>query len=94
MSEAPPQGPDQGMPDLFQRVAALMIKDPKWILIMAGMGLREALEKSGKYESKPHRSNQEIQAGGGDVGIPGQTGMPMPDQLVQQMGAPPIPGGM
>lgn len=83
-------GAASGQPDLFQRVAQLMISDPKWILIMSGMGLREALEKSGKYESKPHRSSEELAAAGVPVGNPGQTGMTSPGQMVKQM-QPPMP---
>lgn len=80
------------MPDLFQRVAMLMQQDPQWILIMAGLGLAQALEKSGKYESKPHRSNQELAANGQPVPNQGQTGMQTPDQMIQ--GAmPSIPQG-
>ena len=82
------------MPDLFQRVAMLMQQDPQWILIMAGLGLSQALEKSGKYESKPHRSNQEISATGQPVPNQGQTGMQTPDQMMQGS-MPSIPqGGM
>ena len=92
-------GPN-GEPDLFQRVA-MMILDPKTkqinpalVLIFAGMGLREALEKSGKYVSKPHRSNEELASRGMDVGTPGQTGMPSPAQLTPSMpiSPPKMPG--
>ena len=79
-----------GMPDLFQRVAMLMIQDPQWVYIMAGLGLGQALEKSGKYESKPHRSNEELAAGGMNVGNQGQAGFTSPEQMVRQL-PPPMP---
>lgn len=78
-------------PDLFQRVASLMTQNPMWVLLFAGMGMREALEKTGKYKSNPHRSNQENQAAGYDVGTPGQTGMPNEDQLAKQAMPPGMP---
>lgn len=77
--------------DLLQRVVRLVMDPesrqlkPEWILILAGMGLREALEKSGKYREKPHRSNEELARLGYDVGIPGQTGLASPDQLRRQV---------
>lgn len=83
-------GSAEERPDLFQRVAMLITQNPLWIAIFAGMGLREALEKSGRYESKPHRSNDELQQRGYEVGMPGQTGMQMPP-MVQR---PPMPGGI
>lgn len=96
--------PGMGQPpqeqDLFERVIKLLM-DPQTkqlnvagVLLMAGMGLREALEKSGKYGvSKPHRSNEELATSGYNVGIPGQTGQPSPEQLSRQA-APPSPPGM
>lgn len=85
--------------DLFQRVTQLIMDpstkqmNPQMLLLFAGMGLREALEKSGKFVSKPHRSNQELQGMGIDTGMPGQTGMPNPQQLAQKAEAPSM-GGM
>lgn len=60
--------------DLFQRVASMATNNPMWVLLFAGMGLREALEKSGKYESKPHRSNEELSQGGHAPGPGGPGG--------------------
>src|SRR5712671_1076289 len=75
-----PGGPQEEMGkdglDLFSRVAMLMIHDPRWIQIMAGLGMGRALEKVGKFASPPHRSNEELSAEGIPTGNPGQTGMP------------------
>lgn len=84
--------------DLFQKVASLLI-DPQTkqlnhalVLLFAGMGLREALEKSGKFTSKPHRSNEELMQSGYDVGIPGQTGLASPQDMVRNTQPPGVPG--
>lgn len=100
MQTAPPFDPSalaqlgsqeaQLQPDLFQRVAILLMQDPRWVYIMAGLGLSEALEKSGKYESKPHRSNQELASRGMDVGNVGQTGFTPPQEMIRQL-SPPLP---
>ena len=86
--------------DLFQRVSLLLMDpqtkqlNPAAVLLFAGMGLREALEKSGKFVSKPHRSNEELAEQGVPVGNPGQAGMPSPQQMVQQLRPPSVPGAM
>ena len=86
--------------DLFQRVSLLLMDpqtkqlNPAAVLLFAGMGLREALEKSGKFVSKPHRSNDELSQQGVPVGMPGQTGMPSPDKMVRQLRPPSVPGAM
>ena len=91
---------DLSGPDLFQRVSLLLMDpqtkqlNPAAVLLFAGMGLREALEKSGKYTSKPHRSNEELSQQGVPVGMPGQTGMPSPDQMVRQLRPPSVSGAM
>jgi len=96
-----PQDPNAGQApelDLFQKVAALLV-DPQTkqlndalVLIFAGMGLREALEKSGKFTSKPHRSNEELAQSGYDVGIPGQTGLASPQDMVRNLRPPAVAG--
>ena len=70
--------------DLFQRVAKLLTDNPMWIMLFAGMGLKEALEKSGKYKSQPHRSNMDLASQGYDVKSAGQVGMPAPGELQRQ----------
>ena len=86
--------------DLFQRVSLLLMDpqtkqlNPAAVLLFAGMGLREALEKSGKYTSKPHRSNEELSQQGVPVGMPGQTGMPSPEQMIRQLRPVGVSGGM
>lgn len=92
--------------DLFQKVAMMMIDpqtkqiNPLIAMFFAGMGAREALEKSGKFVSKPHRSNQELAALGYEAPNAGQANMPGPAQMAQQVrppgvGVPPPPmGGM
>src|SRR5207248_434809 len=72
--------------DLFQRVAKMATDNPMWVLLFAGMGLREALEKSGKYESKPHRSNAEL-------GVAGPGGGAPPSGSPPSGGATPMVGG-
>jgi len=97
LPNAPSKSPEQ---DLFQRVVTLLM-DPVTkqlnvvgILLMAGMGLKEALEKSGKYGvAKPHRSNEELMAGGYNVGNPGQAALSSPEQLTRQI-SPPSPPQM
>jgi len=92
-------GDGQGDLDLFQRVSLLLMDpqtkqlNPAAVLLFAGMGLREALEKSGKFVSKPHRSNEELSQQGLPVGMPGQTGMPSPDQMMRSLQPPRIGGG-
>ena len=99
-----PAGPGQGVPtgpegepqepDLFEKVVRLVMSNPGlWLPMLAGMGMREALEKTGKYVSKPHRSNEELAAAGYNTGIPGQTGQPSPDQMQRsvQPGLMPMP---
>lgn len=89
---APPGTSDPNEePDLFQRVAQLITENPMWVLIFAGMGMREALEKTGKFVSKPHRSNEELASQGYNVGMAGQTGVPSQEQLARQL-APPTGG--
>ena len=86
--------------DLFQRVSLLLMDpqtkqlNPAAVLLFAGMSLREALEKSGKYTSKPHRSNEELSQQGVPVGMPGQTGMPSPEQMIRQLRPVGVSGGM
>lgn len=80
-------GPEDAMqgPDLFQKVAQYITDKPElWILLFAGMGMREALEKTGKFRSKPHRANEQLAAQGYDTGTSGQTGIPSSDQLAQK----------
>jgi hypothetical protein len=79
---------DKNELDLFSRVAMLMIHDPRWIQIMAGLGMGRALEKVGKFSSPPHRSNEELSAEGVPVGNPGQTGMPDAGQMAQKLRPP------
>lgn len=81
--------------DIFQRVVSLMM-DPVTkqlhmpaVLLFAGMGAARALDKTGKFVSKPHRSNEELAQMGVPTGAPGQTGMPSPQQM-----QPPTPPGM
>lgn len=88
-SSPPGGGPEE--PDLFQRVAGLLTQHPQWLAIFAGMGMREALEKTGKYQSKPHRSNDELQQMGVQMGPAGQVGMPTPGSMAQNL-QPPTPG--
>ncbi len=80
-----PQGPETGEPDIVQRLVTLMMSHPDWVKIFAGMGLRDALEKSGKFVSKPHRSNEELQGQGYPVGNPGQTGIAQPQDVIRNM---------
>lgn len=88
-----PNNPDGEM-DLFQRVTQLIMDpstrqvNPIMLLIFAGMGVKEALEKTGKYASKPHRANEELAAMGFDVGTAGQTGMPSPQQMARKIEGP------
>lgn len=92
------QNSGQDEMDLFQRVVLMLMNpqtqqlDPMKVLIFAGMGVSQALEKSGKFSSKPHRSNAELQESGMNVGIPGQTGLPDERQMVAQTASPPVPG--
>ena len=92
------QSPGQEEMDLFQRVVLMLMNpqtqqlDPMKVLIFAGMGVSQALEKSGKFSSKPHRSNAELQASGMDDGIPGQTGLPDERQMAAQTAPPAAPG--
>ena len=80
--------------DLFDRVAQLITKHPQlWLPIFAGMGMSKALEKTGKFVSKPHRSNEELGSQGYGTGQPGQTGMASPDQMLRSV-QPPAMGGM
>lgn len=90
----PQQGPggESSEPDLFQRVAMMITANPMWLQIFAGMGLREALEKTGKYVSKPHRSNEELSQQGFNVGMPGQTGVQDPAMMMRSIQPPGVPG--
>lgn len=91
------QGAGQAELDLFQKVVRLLMDqqsgqlNPALVLVFAGMGLADALEKSGKYTSKPHRSNEELATRGYNVGMQGQTGVPSPEQLVQKVQPPSMP---
>lgn len=84
--------------DLFQRVAKMATDNPMWVLLFAGMGLREALEKSGKYESKPHRSNEQLAQTGYSGQQQGQSSgqglLASPGGMAQQLppGRPGLPG--
>mgnify|MGYP003394697557 CR=1 FL=1 len=78
--------------DIFQRVVSLLLSHPMMLPIFAGMGLRDALEKAGKFSTKPHRSNEELASQGYNVGNPGQTGMAAPGELVRQL-SPGMPPG-
>lgn len=97
--QAPPMPQGDNEPDLFQKVTLLLMDpttkkiNPEMLLLFAGMGLREALEKSGKFRSKPHRSNEELSTQGYDTGTAGQTGVPSPEQM-QRSTAPPTSPGM
>ena len=82
------QGPSQL--DLFQRVAFLIMQNTQlWLPVFAGMGLARALEKSGKQDSNPHRSNEELAGQGIPVGNPGQTGIKDPAEMAKGLGGMP-----
>ena len=93
-TQPPPGAGDGGPqePDIFEKVVRLLMSNPMWMQIFAGMGMREALEKTGKFVSKPHRSNEELAGEGQNVGMPGQTGMPDMAQLMARLQPQSIPG--
>lgn len=90
----PGEGP-QG-PDLFDQLVLLIMSNPQWRDIFAGIGVAEALKKKGKTGEKPHRSNEELGQAGVPTGVPGQTGLSSPEQMIrglQPAGLPPrLPG--
>lgn len=96
----PPGAADLGEspsgPDLFDQLVLLIMSNPQWRDIFAGIGIAEALKKKGKTGEKPHRSNEELGQAGVPTGVPGQTGLPSPDQMVRglQPGMPPGLVGM
>ena len=86
---------DPEKPDLFQRVAYLIMEpgtkqvNPMMAMLFAGIGLARVLEKSGKQENLSHKSNEEQAAAGINTGIPGQTGLKDPSQMAKSLGSMP-----
>jgi len=91
--DVPGPAPEKKEPDIFERVVLLIMSNPTfWVPMLAGLGLDEVFKKSGKFAIKPHRSNEELSQQGMQTGIPGQTGMPSPEQMVRQLRPPGIGG--
>lgn len=95
MGAIPSQPPGNGMPpgpesDLFDKIVGLLMKNPQMLPILAGVGMGELAKKAGKFETKPHRSNEELAGQGMPVGNPGQTGMATPQEMGHAL-RPPMP---
>lgn len=82
-------GSEGGKPDPFEKLVQMLMSMPQIFMpFLAGMGAVKAMDKA----NKQHRPNSELAAQGQDVGMPGQTGMPNEQQLMQQAQMPKMGG--